>query len=117
MTPEGIDPEDEEGVQRRIVKENFTFKMVNIPDKAILEFTEDTDKTCTVAGTKAEVEYDGNIYSITGLTKELKQVEYGVQATRYWRYEGETLQARRERLEEKARVQRCIASFTQQRHT
>ena len=70
VTPEETDTQDEEGVQKRILKENFTFKMVNIPEKATLHFVEDSDETCTVAGTKTEVEYEGNLYSITGLTKD-----------------------------------------------
>ena len=104
VTPEKTNTSDGEGIQTRIPKEKFTFKMVDIPIGATLQFVEDSDKSCTVLGTETDVEYEGHSYTITGLTRELKQITYGFQATRYWKYEGETLQARRERLEKELGV-------------
>ena len=103
VTPEEIDIQNKDGSQNKVRKENFTFTMVNIPVDAILEFVDEPEKTCKVAGPKTEVEYEGEPYSISGLTKmlkEIKETHYGIQATRYWKYDGETLQARRDRLEE-----------------
>ena len=106
VTPEETDIQNEDGSQIRVKKENFTFAMVNIPVGAILEFVAEPERTCRVAGSKTEVEYEGEPYSISGLTKLLKQIKqthYSIQATRHWKYDGETLQARRERLEEENR--------------
>ena len=105
VTPEETDTQGEEDLQTRIRRENFTFKMVDIPEGATLELLGAPDKTCKVAGTKTEVEYEGDLYSISGLAKELKQSKWGLQGPRFWKYEDETLQARRERLEEEAGVE------------
>ena len=104
VTPEVLEAESTDGDQTGIRRENFTFKMVDIPIGAILQLVGAPDQICTVAGTKTEVEYDGDLYSISGLAKELKQSKWSVQGPRYWIYEDETLQARRERLEEEAGI-------------
>ena len=104
VTPELIDTEVEDSFPIGIRREKFTFKMVNVPEGATLQLVGATDKTCTVAGTKTEVEYDGDLYSMSGLAKELKQSKWSLQGPRYWIYEDETLQTRRERLEKEAGV-------------
>lgn len=100
VTPDSIDTELDDSFSTGIQREKFTFNLVNIPVGATLQLVGATDKRCKVAGTKTEVEYDGDLYSLSGLAKELKQSKWSLQGSRYWVYEGETLQARRERLEE-----------------
>ena len=104
VTPGLIDTEGEEGSPTGQRRKSFTFKMVGIPVGATLQLVGDPDKKCKVAGPNTQVEYDGEIHSISGLAKALKGVDWSVPGTRFWRYEGETLQARRERIEEEARV-------------
>lgn len=104
VTPELVNAEVEDSFPIGIRREKFTFKMVKVPEGATLQLVGAIDKTCTVAGAKTEVEYDGDLYSMSGLAKELKQSKWSLQGPRYWIYEGETLQTRRERLEKEAGV-------------
>lgn len=68
----------------------FNFSDMNIPVGAKLEFAENNDICATVVDEK-KVEYKGRQYSLTSLTKELKELEYSVAPTPFWYYKGEKL--------------------------
>ena len=89
-------------VQEKPIKaEKFRFSMVNIPVGASLKWADDIGKECFVADANNHVEYNGKQYTISGLARELKNWA-SAQGSRYWLYDGETLQERRERLEMEA---------------
>lgn len=79
--------------------ERFRFSMVGIPVGATLRWADDPEIECVVANERTRVTYQGRGYAISTLTKELKGWKHIPTGTRYWLYEGETLQERRERLE------------------
>ncbi|MYE54758.1 MAG: GIY-YIG nuclease family protein [Chloroflexi bacterium] len=83
--------------QRR--NRRFTFEMVKIDAGANLTLAADEEIIVRVADNKNKVEHEGNEYTISRLAQELNGLAYGVQGSKYWMYEGETLQERRERLE------------------
>ena len=97
LAPSGLDI-----VQEKPVKaEKFRFSMVNIPVGESLQWADDTSKECVVADGNNHVEYNGKQYTISGLAKDLKNWA-SAQGSRYWLYDGETLQERRDRLEREA---------------
>lgn len=78
--------------------ERFTFQMVDIPVEEILEWADDTTQTCRVVNLKNRVEYKGEEFTLSRLSANLKGWA-SAQGSRYWIYQDETLQERRERLE------------------
>ncbi len=77
-------------------KESFTFLMVGIETGATLTFIKDRNTECKVIDDKTGVEFEGTHYKLTPLANKLG---FSRRGTRAWLYEGETLQARRDRLE------------------
>ena len=99
---QGEKPTDSEVFYEKPVKaDKFRFSMVGIPIGASLQWEDDPSKVCVVADEKNRIEYNGNLYTISGLAKEFKNWS-SAQGSRYWLFEGETLQERRERLEQEA---------------
>ncbi len=78
--------------------ERFTFQMVGIPVGETLEWADDPEKKCRVLDGRTHVEYEGDTYSLYPLSAHLKGWS-NAQGSKYWLYEGETLQERRNRLE------------------
>ncbi len=81
----------------------FNFKMVDIPEGAILTFVRNRDITCKVMDNRT-VEFNGERMSLSESARRTF-VEMGynwkaVQGPLYWEYEGETLEERRKRIEE-----------------
>lgn len=68
---------------------NFDFRSMNIPDGSVLKFTE-SDNTITVAGNR-RIKYNNDEMSLNEITKRLLGINYNVQATPYWTFEGKTL--------------------------
>ena len=91
------DMESEQPIRRR---ESFTFSMVDVPKGASLEWGDDPEIKCQVANDSTGVMFDGEYYTLTGLTSRLKQWKHSPAAVRYWLYQGETLLQRRDRLEQ-----------------
>lgn len=56
----------------------------------ILTFTKDSAIEVTIVDEK-KVMYQGEIYSLTGITKKLLNVSHAIQPTGYWMYEGKNL--------------------------
>ncbi len=80
----------------------FNFKIYDIPIGATLIFDRDPEKTCKViAGNN--VEYNGRELSLSAAALEvLKELGFNwkqAQGPAHWTYKGETLKARKERME------------------
>jgi hypothetical protein len=71
---------------------------LGIKDGDELTFTRDSNIKCKVVGEK-EVEYDGKVWSLSGLANHLLQYGVNVSGTLYFEYNGEALLTLRERLE------------------
>jgi hypothetical protein len=67
----------------------LNFKDMDILIGSLLKFTED-DSEVEVVGDK-KVKYLGETYSLTSLTKKLLKLEYAVQPTGYWLFNGKNL--------------------------
>ncbi len=89
----------------RKVRSRFRFSIVGIQPGAILTFKNDDSVTAKVINDR-EIELNGEIMSTSGAARQLLRVTNPsrktnvVQGPHYWLYEGETLLARRERLED-----------------
>lgn len=83
----------------------FRFSMVNIPPNSILQFSKDEEgKEITAAVVDDfKINFENEITSTSAAAKKiLHRLGYrgtAYQGTLYWSYEGETLVARRERME------------------
>ena len=100
----GADKEDTDAVARATAraekKGNFNFEMLNIPVGAELRFVDDDDVICTVIGRNPPtVEFNGDAQSLSSATTKAKGSRWPLRGALYWRFECETLQERRERLE------------------
>ena len=81
---------------------NFDFAVLGVEVGAELEFAGDVEATCTVSNQKPpRVEYAGEEMTLTVAAARVlgRESTKGVQGPLWWRYEGETLVARRKRLE------------------
>lgn len=83
-------------------RENFNFEMLKIPIGSRLYFTQDEKVHCTVVENK-KVEFEGQVMSVSGLTRSLLGHNRQVHGTRYWTFKGEVLTDRRLSLEKKDR--------------
>jgi hypothetical protein len=83
-------------------KDRFSFKMVDIPIGAILNFEKNEEKTCEVIDNN-RVKYKDKIMSLSAAAlKALKEVGYNwksAQGAAHWLYKGKTLKERREEFE------------------
>ena len=81
---------------------NFNFSMVDIEKGAELSFVKDENKKATVMDHKT-IEHNGSSGSLSGiafdLLREMGRNIVSVRGPDYWKYEGETLTARRSRME------------------
>ena len=96
--------EEQDSLNREISRRPvFTFQMVDIPIGSELTFLKDETKVSIVSGDR-EIEFEGQKYSLTQVTMELLNKEYGknwksVRGPDYWIFENETLTERRMRME------------------
>lgn len=67
----------------------LNFKEMGIPIGAFLKFTEDSSEAEVVDEKK--IKYFNEIFSLTGLTRKLLNLDYSVQPTGYWLYNGRNL--------------------------
>jgi len=95
------DKEDQQALhQARARRSVFKFSMVDIPIGAELVFSRDENKKAKVIDDRA-IEFDGAKTSLSTSAQKILGFDYGVAGTDYWMYEGETLDERRRRFEEK----------------
>lgn len=69
---------------------NLTFDALGIPKGAKLKFPS-ADAEATVVDGKNKVQYDGQEYTLTPLTRKLLGVNYPPRPAPYWEYNGESL--------------------------
>ena len=84
------------------IRSKFKFSMVNIPPNSILKFSKDETITAKVVD-DFQIEFENQITSTSASARTiLNRMGYkgtAYQGTLYWNYEGETLLARRQRME------------------
>ena len=68
---------------------NLTFRLINIPVGAKLVFAKDNSIICKTFDDENKVEYDGNIYTISGLASKL--LGFSAQGGLYFMYKGKLL--------------------------
>jgi hypothetical protein len=86
-----IDKEAGENLKRQR-RPPLNFLEMGIPIGSKLLFLDSDDKTIEVTVvSEKKVDYNGNEYSLTRLTRELLGIEHDVQPTRYWSYLGKVL--------------------------
>ncbi len=99
------DTQDDEGdhvVEKQPPKPRFTFKMVDIPVGALLQWVDDPEIQCRVVNDRTTVNYEDRNVAISPLTQELKGWQRMPSGTRYWLYGEETLEERRQRMDAEA---------------
>ena len=84
-------------------RSRLRFSELNIPVGATLRFVQDENIVCEVAA-DGKVLFEGETTSPSGaalkLMKRMGYNRYNLNGNTYWMYEGETLSARRFRMEE-----------------
>ena len=84
------------------IRSRFKFSMVNIPPNSILKFSKDESITAKVVD-DFQIEFENQITSTSASARTiLNRMGYkgtAYQGTLYWNYEGESLLARRQRME------------------
>lgn len=79
---------------------NINLEMIGVPLGAVLTLVENKEITCVVyQQNPARVVYEGKVTSLSDSARRASKLGFNVQGSLYWKYEGETLQARRERFE------------------
>ena len=74
--------------------------MVDIPIGAELIFSRDENQKAKVIDDRS-VEFGGETTSLSTSAQKILGYDYGVAGTDYWMYQGETLDERRRKFEEK----------------
>ena len=76
---------------------NFSFSKCQIPVGAKIEYCDNPELTATVVNDR-NVEYNGEIMSLTALAKLLSGKKYAIAGPRFFKYKGEWLNDIRQRL-------------------
>lgn len=101
MAPEGHEILDEE-TAAEVAKESkrgpFKFSEVGIPVGAVIKYVNDESVEAIVVDDR-HISYKGITTSVSALAQELLELDYQVQGTLYFTYEGEKLTDRRDRME------------------
>ena len=84
--------------KRKSQKSFLTFGLLNIPIGSTLVLKKDTNITCRTIDLKNKVEYEGKIYTISGLAKKVMNFDYNVQGGIFWMYNGKVLTEIRKEL-------------------
>lgn len=95
VTP-SINQELEKGISdveiesgKKLKRPNLNFEEMNIPKGAKLTYKTGTEEI--IVENDKKVNYDGEIMSLTAATKKILDVDYSVQPTPYWKYNGRSL--------------------------
>ena len=67
------------------------YEVMGIPVGATLTYIDDETITVEIASSK-KVKYNNEVVSLTKATQEILKLDYAVQPTRHWLYEGKSLQ-------------------------
>lgn len=94
--------EEQAVIQARARRSRIDLQAIDIPVGAVLLFSRDTKITCTVRD-NSQVEYQGSVMSLSRSALAILQgMGYGagsVSGSAYWMFDDETLDERRQRLE------------------
>ncbi|MGL4563224.1 MAG: GIY-YIG nuclease family protein [Brevinema sp.] len=93
--------EDQELIEstRKLLAPALKFSMIGLKEGYELTFSRNENIKCVIAS-DSTVEYQEQIYSLSGLAKELLGKPYGVQGPAFWMYQGKLLTEMRRELEE-----------------
>jgi T5orf172 domain len=80
-------------------RSNFRFSLAQVPIGSIIYFIRNPEITATVLDDRT-ISFENTITTVSAAANKLLGHNYGVQGTIYWTYEGETLDERRQRIEE-----------------
>ena len=81
-------------------RQRINLEMIGVPLGAVLTLAENENITCVVSQQyPAQVVYEGEVTSLSVSARRACKLKFPVQGPIYWKYEGETLQERRERFE------------------
>ena len=84
------------------IRDKLNFIMVDIGLGEELVWRDDPTITCNVANLQpAQVTFNGVVTTLSASATSIMGAATGLQGSRYWKFEGETLDARRKRLERK----------------
>lgn len=88
---EGLDSTDKEAREdlKRSRRPSMNFREMNIPNGAILRYR-DGEAEVLVADER-HVTFRGEVCSLTAATRSIMGLDYSVQPTPYWTYNGKTL--------------------------
>lgn len=91
--------EDQQALNKvRSRRASFNFRLADIPIGAELSYTRDENIKAKVIDEKM-IELNGEITTVSSAATKLLGYKWNACGTRYWKYEGETLEERRNRLE------------------
>ncbi len=93
------DTQKEKDGGKRVSKEAISFTKCGIPEGAELTYDNDSSIKAYVKG-KNKVIYNNEEYSLTGLTKKIRNDNTAVRGPMHWKYKGELLTDIRERKEQ-----------------
>ena len=78
----------------------INLEMIGVPMGSVLKFAENEEITCVVCQQyPAQVVYEGEVTSLSDSARRASKLEFNVRGPLFWKYEGETLQERRDRFE------------------
>jgi T5orf172 domain len=69
----------------------LNFSEMNIPESATLTFNDEDTNAEAVIWSDKKVKYQNQEYSLTRLTRELLKLDYNVNPTRFWSFNGKSL--------------------------
>lgn len=98
----GEEEQMEEDVANIARRDKMTFKQLHIPIGSELTFLYDDTKKCIVVDDVRGVEYNGESISMSALAQQLTGYKHRPQGSAFWVYKGETLLARRLRMEKES---------------
>jgi len=85
--------EASENYKKRRPPLNFTEMGIPIGAKLVFSYDEETAEVYVFSDRKVKVSESDEGKSLTQITREILKIDYNVQPTRYWSYEGKSLNA------------------------
>ncbi len=109
MTPGGRESRAEaapkkSGRKPRNLAAPFSFQKCGIPEGSEIVLLDHPEFVATVKNDR-QIEYQGRLYSLSGLAQELLQLSYAIRGPAFWTYRGKVLSELRREREEKGLYQ------------
>ena len=86
-----VDVDSKAAADKLRKKPRFNFVDMGVPVGAELVFTHGEERTTCRVANERQVEYEGEVTSLTPLTTSLLGAKHSVQPTPYWTYQGKAL--------------------------